>query len=77
MPDTKAEPRSRAVRRASERGPLYNYDEAAEYLNTTPRHVRKLCETRQLASVKVGNLVRLDQADMDDYIERQRRPAVG
>lgn len=50
---------------------------AAVALGTTQRHVRKLVETRQLASVKVGRLVRIRPQDIADYIERQTRPAVG
>jgi len=38
--------------------------------------VRKLVETRQLASVKVGSLVRIEPEAIEDYVERRRRPAV-
>lgn len=72
MPDTA--PRNRRERRQPEL--LLDYDQAAELLGCTPRLVRKLVETRHLASVKVGALVRIDPDDIGDYIERQRREAV-
>ena len=52
---------------------LLDYEGAAEILACTPRTVRKLVETRKLASVKVGRLVRLDPTDIAAYIDRQRR----
>jgi excisionase family DNA binding protein len=55
---------------------LLDWDAAAQFLNTTPRHVRKLVETRQLAHVKVGKLVRIEPSAIAEYIERQRRPAI-
>jgi len=56
--------------------PLLDWDGAAALLNTTPRHVQKLVETRQLDHVKVGKLVRIEPQAIVDYIERQRRPAI-
>ncbi len=55
---------------------LLDWDAAAEALNCTPRMVRKLVETRQLESVKVGRLVRFELAAITRYIESRRRPAV-
>jgi excisionase family DNA binding protein len=65
-------PRNREERRHPE---LLDYDTAAPVLRCSPRMVRKLVETRQLASVKVGSLVRIHPDDIDDYISRKRRPA--
>jgi len=48
----------------------------AEYLACTPRFVRKLWETRQLAGVKVGRLVRFRKEDLDAFIEAHRVEAV-
>lgn len=62
---------------AGERRPLVDWDGAATALGTTTRHVRQLVERRQIATVKVGGLVRFDLADLEAYIERQRREAVG
>ncbi len=76
MPDTQVEPRTRAERRHPEQLGLLDYDGAAALLACTPRMVRKLAETRQIESVKVGTLVRFEPAAIDRYIEAHRRPAV-
>jgi excisionase family DNA binding protein len=55
---------------------LLDWDGAANRLGCTPRMVRKLVETRQIASVKVGRLVRIHPKDIDRYIESHRREAV-
>jgi len=52
---------------------LFDYESLAELWDCTPRLVRKLVETRQLASVKVGSLVRIEPAAAAAYIERNRR----
>lgn len=54
---------------------LLDYGQAAPLLGCSPRMVRKLVDTRQLASVKVGRLVRIHPDDVAAYIERQRRDA--
>jgi len=56
--------------------PLLNYEQAGEVLHCTPRLVRKLVETRQIESVKVGRLVRIEPAAIDRYVESNRRQAV-
>jgi excisionase family DNA binding protein len=55
---------------------LLEPEQAASLLKCSPRMVRKLIDTRQLDSVKVGTLVRVEAAAIERYIERQRRPAV-
>lgn len=55
---------------------LLDYEEAAEYMGCTPRLVRKLAETRQLDSVKIGRLVRIEADAIARYIEAHRRKAV-
>jgi excisionase family DNA binding protein len=52
---------------------LLTYRAAAEQMQVTERLVRKLVETRQLASVKVGRLVRIEPSAIERYIERHRR----
>lgn len=52
---------------------LLDYEEAAEQLGCTPRLVRKLVETRQIASIKVGRLVRLEPRAIQIFIEHNRR----
>ena len=56
-------------------GCLLDYQAAARYLSTTPRHVRKLWETRQLAAIKVGRCVRFAITDLDAFIVANRVPA--
>lgn len=55
---------------------LLDYAAAATYLCTTERHVRKLWETRQIAAIKVGGLIRFDPCDLDAYIGSRRVEAV-
>ena len=52
--------------------PLLTYEQAAELLGVKPRMVRQLWERRQLAAVKVGNLVRFTADDIAEYVKRQR-----
>jgi excisionase family DNA binding protein len=55
---------------------LLNYAEAAAYLGTSERHVRGLWQERRLTAVKVGRRVRFAKADLDAFIDRNRRPNV-
>lgn len=54
-------------------GRLLTTAEAAERLNVTPRMARKLVETRELASVKIGRLVRISPDAINAYIAAQTR----
>ncbi len=51
---------------------LLDYEGAAHYLCTTPRHVRELWAKRHVAGVKVGRRVRFTQADLDAFIATNR-----
>ena len=55
--------------------PLLDYEGAAPCLGCSPRMVRKLVETRQLDSVKVGSLTRIEPDAIERYIEANRRVA--
>ena len=55
---------------------LLDYPQAAPILHCTERMVRKLVESRQLDSVKVGRLVRIEPEAIGRYIEAHRRKAV-
>lgn len=55
---------------------LLDYDAAARYLCTTPRHVRELWTRRRLAAVKVGRHVRFTRDDLDAFIVASRVKAV-
>jgi excisionase family DNA binding protein len=60
---------------------LLTVDEAAERLNTTPRHVRRLVFERRIAYRKLGNHVRFHPDDLAEYVAanrvRARAVAVG
>ncbi|MGH9920423.1 MAG: helix-turn-helix domain-containing protein, partial [Nitrososphaerales archaeon] len=55
---------------------LLDYESAAQWLGCTPRLVRKLAEHRQIATVKIGRLVRIEPSALVEYVERRRREAV-
>lgn len=55
---------------------LLNVEQTADYLCTTPKHVLRLWERREIAAVKVGKLLRFDPADLEEYIESQKVRAV-
>ena len=46
--------------------------EAADYLNTSVRFVRRLIEERRIAFHKVGRHVRLRLADLEAYVNAGR-----
>jgi excisionase family DNA binding protein len=58
---------------------LLTMEEAAERLNITPRHVRRLVFERRIAYRKVGRFVRFHPDDLAEYIASHRvevaRPA--
>lgn len=51
-------------------------EEAAGYLGTTVRHIRRLVSERRLAHHKVGRFVRFDARDLDSYLVANAVPAV-
>jgi excisionase family DNA binding protein len=51
---------------------LLDYSQAAEYLGTTERHMRRLRHERRISSVKVGGKVRFDRKDLDAFIEARK-----
>ena len=55
---------------------LLDYEGAARYLCTTPRHVRELWAKRYLAAIKVGRSVRFARADLDAFIAANRVEAL-
>ena len=50
-------------------------EEAAEYLGTTPRHVRRLVSDHQLSRYKVGGRNRFADVDLDAWLDA--RPVEG
>ena len=51
---------------------LLTVAEAAEWLNTTPRHVRRLVFERRIAYRKLGNYVRLHPDDLAEFVAAHR-----
>jgi excisionase family DNA binding protein len=60
---------------------LLSIEEAAEWLCTTPRHMRRLVFERRIAYRKVGRFVRFHPDDLVEFVAAQRvevaRPAAG
>ena len=54
-------------------------EEAAQYLGTTPRHIRRLVSDHSLSHYKVGGRVRFADVDLDAWLDGRRvdgrRPA--
>ena len=56
---------------------LLTVDQAAERLNATPRFIRRLIAERRIPYVKLGAHVRLDEVDLDEFVEAGRvRPQI-
>ena len=51
---------------------LMTFEEAAERLGTTPRHMRRLVIERRIAYRKVGRFVRFHTDDLAEYVTGQR-----
>jgi len=52
---------------------LLNLSEAGEILGVRPEHVRRLTKYHGLPSVRVGKLVRIEAADLQAWIESNRK----
>jgi excisionase family DNA binding protein len=57
------------------KGVLLTEEEAADYLGVTKRFVERTL--RATTAIKVGRLIRYPIADLDAYIERQRKARDG
>jgi len=51
---------------------LLDIDGAADYLNVSPRYIRRLIAQRRINYLKIGKFVRFDQAEIDEWIQQQR-----
>jgi excisionase family DNA binding protein len=51
---------------------LMTFEEAAERLGTTPRHMRRLVLERRIAYRKLGRYVRFHPDDLAEYVAAQR-----
>jgi excisionase family DNA binding protein len=56
---------------------LMTFEEAAEWLGTTPRHMRRLVLERRIAYRKLGRFVRFHPDDLAEYVAAQRVEVAG
>ena len=64
-----------AGRRRQGAGALLKTEQAAEYLAISVRQLQYLSKRQEVAVIDIGkNCIRYDRADLDDYIDRRRRP---
>jgi excisionase family DNA binding protein len=57
------------------RDELLTIGQAAEYLGTGERFIRRLVAERRVPYVKIGKFVRLQRSALDDFIEAGRVPS--
>lgn len=51
---------------------LLTVDQAATYLSTTPRFIRRLVAEKRIPYVKLGAHLRLDKDDLDRFVDAGR-----
>jgi excisionase family DNA binding protein len=51
---------------------LYTVEEAAEYLNTSERFVRRLVAERRIPFHKVGRYIRITETDLAQFVNAGR-----
>ncbi len=51
---------------------LYTVEQAAEYLNTTERFVRRLIAERRIPFHKVGRYIRITETDLAEFVHAGR-----
>ncbi len=54
-------------------GKLYTVAEATEFLRLSDSTIRRAIRLKRLAAIKVGRAVRLAEADIDAWLNRNRR----
>jgi excisionase family DNA binding protein len=57
-------------------GKYLTVDQAAEYLNTSPRFIRRLVADRRIVFYKVGAHVRIAVEDLDAFVQAGRVEAI-
>lgn len=55
---------------------LLTSEEVAARLKSTTRFVRRLVAEKRIEHIKVGRMVRFELAAVEDYIQRNRVPAM-
>jgi excisionase family DNA binding protein len=53
--------------------PLIDIYGVAAVLGVTPRHIQRLVAERRIPYLKVGRFVRFDRAELDVWLDQQRR----
>ena len=53
---------------------LWNIETLAKRLGTSTRHVRRLVQERRIPYIKLGRPVRFDPAEIEAWLDQQRRP---
>jgi excisionase family DNA binding protein len=61
------------LRRGTPAVPLLDYQQLAEWLNDSVRHLRRLVDEGRIPYVKVGHFVRFDRLAIDRWLEANRR----
>ena len=54
---------------------LLTIPQAAAYCSCTVWAVRQLCWSKELRSIRIGNKIQIDRADLDALIDRRLRDA--
>jgi excisionase family DNA binding protein len=52
---------------------LIDISSVARILGVTPRHIQRLVAERRIPFLKIGRFVRFDRADLDVWLNEQRR----
>ncbi len=50
-------------------GRLLDYEEVADWLHTSVRHLRRLVDENRIPYLKVGHYIRFDQGMISDWLE--------
>lgn len=62
--------------RTSRPSPLFTLDEVAEYLVVSKRTVERWISKRELASIGIGNTVRISQQDLEKFMDAHKRESI-
>ncbi len=68
-------PLSAAAGRRAPQDELLTIGQAAEYLGTGERFIRRLVAQRRISYVKLGKYVRLQRSSLDAFIDAGRVPS--
>ena len=69
------DPRSESCKSPAEAltSPLIDICGVAQVLGVTPRHIQRLVAERRIPYLKIGRFVRFDRAELDVWLDQQRR----